>query len=1056
MVVTCGGQELSKVRSRKGLWLLALLALRANQQVPREWAAATLWPDSEDPRQTLRRTLTDLRTALGDCGNALTATTQSISLCVPESLVDVLAFDSCVRKAGLADLEAAIALYKGPVLRDCGEVWCESERIVRGESYIQALQSAARLHSESGGALSRAITYLRLGIEADPFRESLYRDLMLALAANSEPAEGIQVYRALRVFLRDETRTEPSAATTAIYQRLQSPGQFRQRAGVTPARDAPTEHDPILPPTNLPSPLTGLIGREREMGEVTIGLAASRLVTLAGMGGLGKTRLAIETAARQRALFPDGVWFVDLAPITDEALVARATAAVLAVREEAGKPLSDSMVEVLRDRRMLIVMDNCEHLIDAASRLIRDLLSGCSQLHILATSRQALGLTGEIVMRLEPLALPSRTGEMAEEPSTVAQALSQSPAVSLFAERATAAQPGFAVSPQNLSAVTEICRRLDGIPLALELVAARVRSLSVEQISTRLEDRFRLLTSGSRSAPQRQQTLRGLVDWSFDLLAPEARLLFARLSIFAGGWSLEAAEEVCSDREEGSRQSARPEGARNREMQLPRVVARIPDCRLPIADCRLPTADVLDLLSDLVEKSLVLAEAGPDGEIRYRMLETLRQYAAEKLEEFGEREPLRKRHLQWCIRFAEAAESEMRGPNQTQRLREAMRDNDNLRQALQEAGPGEKRLRLAVALFWHWYIHGFYAEGRTWLERALEETPEASVQLKCRAMKTAGDLCWAMGDMAAAQHIHEQNMLVQCEANDRRGVGMTYNSLGLVAYHQGDCITASAHYRKGLAILRELDDSVVVGVLLMNLALPTKEQGDYLEAEALLAEADAIHRKMGNSQGLAVVLHSRCLIAKRLGEYERALKFIDEAVEIDHSQQNLLGEAVNLHTRGEIAFYQGDLDGAERSYRASLDLFTRIGAKRSIAAALCSLGEVCSMRGEMTEARRYHLESLEIESSLGNRIGIVNSLRFLAAMEHSAFRSERAARLLGSVDAAIELLGTPMPPNHIEPYERLLADVRATLGDALFEEQWRSGSAMPLDAAVAEAREGRQ
>ena len=296
---------------------------------------------------------------------------------------------------------------------------------------------------------------------------------------------------------------------------------------------------------------------------------------------------------------------------------------------------------------------------------------------------------------------------------------------------------------------------------------------------------------------------------------------------------------------------------------------------------------------------MVLAEPTPEGEVRYRMLETLRQYAAEKMEAFGETESMRRRHLQWCLQFAEAAELEMRGPNQTVRLREAMRDNDNLRQALQEAGPGVERLRLAVALFWHWYIHGFYAEGRAWLERAMAEAPDAPTPLMCKAMKTAGDLSWRWGTWRPRGRIHSRNMEVQCEANDRRGVAMTYNSLGLVAYHQGDCATAAAYYRKGLAILRELDEPSVIGVMLMNLALPTKEQGDYLEAEALLAEADAdVHRKNGNSQGLAAVLHSRCLIAKRLGDYDRALKFIDEAVALTPTCR-IRREWRSTSTRGE-------------------------------------------------------------------------------------------------------------------------------------------------------------
>ena len=385
---------------------------------------------------------------------------------------------------------------------------------------------------------------------------------MLALAANREPAEAIQVYRGLRMFLNEEARTEPSAETTALYRSLQSPGQLRQPPSAPTPRERPAEPPATEPPTNLPFPLTGLIGRERELLQAAEGLTGSRLVTLSGMGGMGKTRLAIETALRQRAAFPDGVWFVDLASVAEKDLVARAVAAVLAVRKEAGQPLAVSLIAALRDRQMLLVIDNCEHLIEPSAQLVRSLVSACPRLHVLATSRQALGLTGEIVLRLEPLPLPPGSVDAQPAPLDATQAPDPSPAVRLFAERAAAAQPAFAVTAQNMAAVSAICHRLDGIPLALELAAARIRSLSAEQIASRLEDRFRLLTSGSRAAPPRQQTLRALVDWSFDQLGLPSRLLFARLSVFAGGWTLEAAEEVCGDIT-GSRQQA----AGNRQMQ---------------------------------------------------------------------------------------------------------------------------------------------------------------------------------------------------------------------------------------------------------------------------------------------------------------------------------------------------------------------------------------------------------------------------------------------------------------------------------------------------------
>jgi predicted ATPase len=743
------------------------------------------------------------------------------------------------------------------------------------------------------------------------------------------------------------------------------------------------------------------------------------------MGGLGKTRLAIEAGFQLLERYSNGVWFVDLAAVADGAGVARALAAVLTVREESDKPLQASLCDALRDRSVLLVMDNCEHVLDAAARVIRSMLTECPRLHVLATSRQSLGLTGEVALRLEPLAVPHTIDPPLSQIGTV-DAAKQPPAISLFVERAAAVQPSFELTPQNYAAVTAICRRLDGIPLALELAAARVRSLSVEQIAARLDDRFRLLVSGDRAAQPRQQTLRGLVDWSYDLLEPNARLLIARLSVFAGGCTLEAAEEICADSEsEGS-------GAVGNVEARPRIEA----------------ADVLDLLTDLVEKSLVQVESGAHGDNRYLMLETLRQYAGEKLNDLGELTQLRQRHFRFYVRVAESAEAEMRGPNQNRRLREILADNDNFRAALLEASAGVDRMRLAAALFWHWYIHGLYAEGRSWIERALKECPDAPTPLLCRTKKAAGDLCWALGDLDDARKIHLQNLEIQSRVQDRRGIALSHNSLGLVAYHQGDCAASIEHYRTGLAILREEGDPTVTGLLLMNLALPIKDQGDYVEAETLLAEADELHRITGNTQGLGAVLHSRCLIAKRLGDYARAREFLEEAMEIERQQQNPHGEAVMLHTLGEIAFYQRDLDYAEECYRSALDRFRLAGAKRAIAASLYGLGQIFFERNDYTQAREYHLESLRIETDLKNRSGISNSLWGIAALDHVSGRPDRAAILLGAVAAESRQSGTSVAPNQLADRDRLLESVRDTLGEAIFTTEWQTGATLTIEQAA--------
>lgn len=417
-----------------------------------------------------------------------------------------------------------------------------------------------------------------------------------------------------------------------------------QEADAAVMRQAFAGHD--AHPNNLPRELTSFVGREREVAEVKRLLGMTRLLTLTGSGGVGKTRLVLRVASDLVGAFPDGVWLVELAGLGDPTLVPQATASALGVREQPGRSLLDTLIDVMRPRTCLLVLDNCEHLVAACATLANGLLRTCPGLTLLATSREPLGIAGESVWRVPPLTLPDGSGDdaLADSPSTLARY----EAIRLFEERARAALPAFSLTNQNAPAVVQICRRLDGIPLAIELAAARSRGLAPEQLSTRLNDRFRLLTGGSRTALARHQTLRALVDWSYELLSEPERVLLQRLSVFAGGWTLDAAEVVCAGDD-------------------------------------LETGDVLELLLQLVDRSLVLAEdtdAGRTPGVRYRLLETLRQYGAEKLYEAGDEDVMRGRHLSWCLGLAEVAGPSLRSRGTTDQDRRLDVEHDNLRAAL--------------------------------------------------------------------------------------------------------------------------------------------------------------------------------------------------------------------------------------------------------------------------------------------------------------------------------------------------------------------------------------
>jgi predicted ATPase len=644
---------------------------------------------------------------------------------------------------------------------------------------------------------------------------------------------------------------------------------------------------------NLPVQLTSFIGREREMAEVKGLLSTARLVTLTGPGGSGKTRLALEVAGELLAEYADGVWWVEHDALQDSALVPQAVATVLGVREEPGRSLTETLTDYLQPRQVLLVLDNCEHLVEACATLADTLLRSCPNLSILATSQEVLRLSGGREFPVPPLALPD------PDEALPVEVLSQYEAVELFIQRAQAARPNFVLDQTNASAVTDICVRLDGLPLAIELAAARIKLLSPQAILARLEDRFKLLRGGARDLPARQRALRATIDWSHDLLDEDEQTLFRRLAVFIGGRTLEGVEAVCSGIEEDDRLAP---------LQI----------------------DVLDGLASLVDKSLIQQEEGVDGEPRFTMLVTIHQYAAERLEESGEAEALRRRHAEYFLALAEEAEPELTGPEQAAWLERLEEEHDNLRAALrwaEESGEAETGLRLGGALWRFWDVRGHYSEGRERLAALLALSGASGrMAARAKALNGAGNLAWSQSDYAAARSLHEEGLTIRRELGDKRDIALSLNSLGIVARRQGDYAAARSLLEKSLAIERELGNKRGIAMSLNNLGLVAASQDDYAAARSFYEESLTIRRELGDKQGIANSLGNLGEVARDQGDYTAARSLHEESLAICRELGDKLGIAYLLEGFVALAAAQGQPGRALRLAGAAAALREAIGA----------------------------------------------------------------------------------------------------------------------------------
>ncbi|MGI5273507.1 BTAD domain-containing putative transcriptional regulator [Nonomuraea sp. CA-218870] len=976
--VCSGGDAPLRVPDRKVRLLLAALVARGGGPVPVDRLIDDLWGDRppRDPAGTLQARVSQLRRALGapslvvhgPSGYRLDGVTVDADLFLTRLAAPA---EGARERAGR--LAEALALWRGPAYADFADEGFARPEITRlDERRLAALEELAELRLVLGEPVDLAAL-----VAEHPLRERLTALHMRALYRDGRQGEALAVFAALRERLAGELGVDPAPEVRDLHRAI-----LRQEPGLLgrPVRD---RRDATA--GNLPAPVAGLIGRDGEVAELRALLGERRLVTLAGPGGVGKTRLAVEVAhgLTGPGAYPGGVWLVELIGAGD---VAEAVAGALGVRDDGSGPLLPRLARALAARRTLLVLDNCEHLVDRAAEVVSALLRAVPGLTVLVTGQEPLGVRGEHVKVLPPLA--------------------EDAAVRLFTDRA-GIEPG--------PAVAAICRRLDGIPLALELAATRVRALGVEELAARLDDRFRLLSAGARDAPARQRTLRAMIDWSWELLSDRERIVLRRLAAHADGCTLEAAEEVCAE----------------------------------------PGVDVMDVLARLVQRSLVTP--GP----RHRLLESVAAYCAERLREAGEDDLVRERHARYYTRLAERAE--LRGPRQRAWLERLDQESANLRRAL--AGP--EPLRTADALAWYWFLRGRLGEARRSLTAALassgaaadrHERARAAVWLSGMTLAigeparpvpyedldAAGraladwfptHVRWAYGDLAAHEEAAGRALRAFEELGDRWGVAAALSLRSKLAERRGGLAEMRRDAERSLAIFRELGDGWGRIEAMDGLDRLAQMRGDYAEAERLRHEALELAEELGSEVSFRLSAVGR--LALVTGDYARADDYHERARRLAVEQSYKSAEEHAELGLAMSARRQGRYERAEELLLRWLDWLSEVRGAPGTAFFLAELGFVAEQRGDAETALARHRKGYA--AALGDPRAEALALEGLAGAYSLAGDAERAARLLGRAAALRAAVGTPLPDGERHDVGRITARALAALGEEAFSRAYASG-----------------
>jgi predicted ATPase/DNA-binding SARP family transcriptional activator len=974
--VSVGGEVVPEGawRLRKAKSLVKLLALAPERRVHREQATELLWPERarEAAANNFHQALYVARRALEAAGaesSAVLPLRDDMLVLYPGGRVevDVDAFEAAVARARgtgeLSDYRAALEIHGGELLpADRYEAWAVGRREAVSEAHLGLLLDLASRLDQAGDA-EAAIAALEQVVVIDPLHEGAQRALMRLFAAAGRRQHALAQYQRLREALRRDLEAEPDPQTARLYRALlrgdvnfdPSDQELRRKAAHASraGRIESARH-------NLPVALTSFIGRDRELREVARLLDRSRLLTLIGAGGSGKTRLALEAATARLGACDDGVWLVELAGLGDPELVPAAAASALGLTLPSHRPALEGLGAQLSQSHGLLILDNCEHLVAACAVLAEHLLGACSGLRILATSREPLRVPGEVAWRVPSLTLPARGRSV--KPSELASYES----IRLFCERAGDVASGFALGDENAGAVAEICLRLDGMPLALELAAARVGALSPAQIAARLGDCLAVLTAGSRSAFDRQQTLRATLSWSHALLTTVERALFRRLAVFAGTFALEAAEEVAAG-----------EGVDERQ--------------------------VADLLGRLVDKSLVVAEDDSDG-YRYRLLEPIRQYARERLVEAAEATTLEARHHAFYLELARAADPEraVAGPIVAAGRLDA--DHDNLRAALRWALRHEPQqaLRLAVHMGPMWMSGSHFQEGSGWLQAALVAAP-APTELRAEALRAACGLEFRLGRGGGVSELGIERVLIVRALGDRCAVAHALDEVGVYEYTASRYDHAEGLFAESRALAEELDDRKVAAAVLHSCGVLAHCRGEFAGARAALLDSLARLREVPAGDGEAFFrVHTVGLFVAAEAPARAPRMYFEETSLFFRRVDAWCAIGYVLAALGDVARAQGLSDPARERLTESLAHFREARDAMGTPFALNRLGNLAGALGEHELGREWLEEGLALRRGLGDRRGVGMTLGNLGVLAARAGDLERGRSLIGEALALFE------------------------------------------------------
>jgi len=758
-------------------------------------------------------------------------------------------------------------------------------------------------------------------------------------------------------------------------------------------------------PNNLPVQLTSFIGREKEISDVKKLLAGTRLLTLLGPGGTGKTRLSLQTAADLIDEFENGVWITELAALLDPFLLPNLIMETLGIKEEPGKTPENILIDNIKKKEILLILDNCEHLIEACSALAEKLLQNSQKMKIIATSREALRCEGEITHKVLSLSHP----DPAKKISPIQ--LSQYEAVRLFIERALALNPNFRVSNENAPALAQICFQLDGIPLAIELAAVRIKVLPVEKICEKLDDRFRLLTGGKRTALPRQQTLKAMIDWSYGLLTDEEKIFWRRLSVFSGGWTLTDAEEICSDE-------------------------------------LLNKYDMLDLTNSLVEKSIIQYM---ESSFRYKMLETIKQYGYEILKDSGEGMMFKNRHLNYYLNLCEEAVPDFNGAKARSWFRRFDEEYPNIQSALSRAvdeNLNEDGHRLAGAMTKYWDMRGHLTEASSWLEKLLQNNEGVSKLLIANTYRNAGMFATQQGKNLIALKFIEESLLIYRELGDKNGLSISLNTLGLIESDLGNLKRSRSILEENLKIKRELNQELGISSALNSLGLIVLAEGDTENAEKYFRESFDIAKKIENDEYIGIGLNNLGQVYAIRGDYEKSKIYFDEGLKTDRETGNKNGMCISLINIGVLALQNDDYKTAQDYLEEALTLSREIGNNIGYLYSLVSLGQLSFKKEEMTMAKKYFDDCLASQIEFTEIKSFTLAVTGIAELKLLDGEFETAVRLIGALKAKLDSTGAYLEDEVNSKIKEILNTAELNIGKEKTLEEFEKGKSLSDKDAI--------